>query len=135
MTDSGARPPRAVRMAWLAAGWLFFGIGVAGAALPGLPTTAPMLVAVACFARGSDRLHWWLLNHRGFGPPLRRWQEHRSISPRAKATALVMMAGSIVVLLYATEFPAWLLVTTIAFVLFGMVFVARLPHGPQEPSD
>ncbi len=122
------RRKRAVRIAWIAAGWIFFAVGVIGVVLPGLPTTGPMLLAIACFARGSERLHRWLLNHRLFGTPIRRWQRHRVIPIRAKVTAILMMAGSIAYLVWLSGLPTWIIIAFVGLVLVGVVVVLRIPH-------
>jgi uncharacterized membrane protein YbaN (DUF454 family) len=54
-----------------------------------LPTTPLLLLALACFARSSEKLHTWLLSHRQFGPFIRQWNETRSMSRRAKVYALI----------------------------------------------
>ena len=123
------------RLAWLAAGWLFFGVGIVGVALPGLPTTGPMLLALACFARGSERLHGWLLNHRVFGPPLRRWQQHRVISIRAKITAISMMAGSFAYTVWLSPLPRWGVIAVGGLIVVGVAVVLRVPHTVvEEPT-
>jgi len=126
------RRKRAARLAWIAAGWIFFGVGVIGVVLPGLPTTGPMLLAIACFARGSERLHGWLLNHRLFGPPIRHWQRHHVIPIRAKVIAVSMMAGSIAYLVWLSSLPTWSIIVTVGLVVVGMVVVLRIPHKITE---
>ena len=51
---------------------------------PGLPTVPFVLLAAFAAARGSQRLHGWLLAHRQFGPMIRDWQAHGAVSRRAK---------------------------------------------------
>lgn len=70
-------------------------LGVLGIFLPLLPTTPFLLLASACFARGSTRMHNWLLSHGMFGEYLRNYEEGRGIPARAKALALVMMWSSL----------------------------------------
>ncbi|MFD1809340.1 YbaN family protein [Gemmobacter lanyuensis] len=38
-----------------------------------------MILAAACFARSSPRLHDWLWHHRVFGPAIRDWRRHGAI--------------------------------------------------------
>lgn len=83
---------RAVRAVFVAAGFVFFGIGLAGVVLPVLPATPFMLLAAACFARGSERFYKWLLANRTFGPLIREWRQHRSIPYRTKMFAITLMS-------------------------------------------
>ena len=75
---------------WLA-GSLSLILGVIGVAVPGLPTTPFVLLAAACYAKASPRMHAWLLNHRLTGPLLRDWEANRSLTRRTKAIAVVSM--------------------------------------------
>ena len=86
----------------IAFGLLFVGLAVLGIFLPVLPTTPLLLLALACFARSSERLHGWLLSHRVFGPFLKHWQETRSMPRYAKIGAVVsiVVVGGISVLFF-----------------------------------
>lgn len=71
-------------------------LGVVGLFLPLLPTTPFLLLASACFARGSVRLHRWLIHHRVFGVYLRNVEAGNGIPLKAKIVALTMMWASLV---------------------------------------
>src|SRR3546814_2859167 len=60
---------------YLACGFLSLGLGAIGAFLPLLPTVPFMILAAFCFARSSPALEARLLEHRHFGPHIRRWRE------------------------------------------------------------
>lgn len=75
---------------WLA-GSVSLVLGLIGVVVPGLPTTPFILLAAACYAKASPRLHAWLLNHRLTGPLLRDWEKHRSLTRRTKTIAVVSM--------------------------------------------
>ena len=91
-----------------------------------------MLLALACFARGSERIHQWLLNHPVFGPPIHRWQKYRVISLRAKVTAIVMMLGSFVYVAWLSPLPKWAVIVIGCLIAIGMVVVLRVPHRIAE---
>ena len=94
MRSSRIHDSRLIRGIFLGVGILSLALGLLGIFLPVLPTTPFVLLAAACFARGSQRLHDWLLSHRIAGPIIHEWQIHRSMPPGVKPWAFVMMAVS-----------------------------------------
>jgi len=94
MADT-ARAGRLGRPLLLLFGWTNVGIGMVGLVLPGLPTTVFLLMALWAFSKSSARFHHWLYTHPRLGPPLRDWNEHGVIPPRAKLLAIAMMAASL----------------------------------------
>lgn len=124
------RRPTWWRALWLAAGLAALALGVVGVFLPLLPTTPFVLLAAACFSRGSTRCERWLLGHRVFGPMVRDWRRHRAIPRRARQLAFVMMAiGSGVA---ATTLPRlkWL---PALCCLAVAAWMARLPAREDLP--
>ena len=79
------------RAFYLGLGWCCVGLGFAGVFIPGLPTTVFILIASYLFARSSPRFHQWLLDHRWFGPPLRRFRASGGMPRSAKNAALTAM--------------------------------------------
>ena len=75
-------------------GLLFVGLAAIGIVLPGLPATPFLLLAVACFANSSEKLHKWILTSSAFGPVIRHWQETRSMPRRAKLYAIISIIVS-----------------------------------------
>jgi uncharacterized membrane protein YbaN (DUF454 family) len=66
-------------------------LGVLGIFLPLLPTTPFLLLASACFARGSVRMHNWLRTNPVFGKYLRDWEDGRGLPLRGKVVILLLM--------------------------------------------
>lgn len=73
---------------------LCVGLGALGAFLPLLPTTPFLIVAAWAAGRSSPELKRWLRNHPRFGAILRRWEDERAISPRAKRNACIALVVS-----------------------------------------
>ena len=72
-------------------GTIFVGLAAIGVVLPLLPTTPFLLVAAACYARGSDRFSNWLLGNRLFGKALRDYREGKGLPPRVKIWAISLL--------------------------------------------
>lgn len=127
-TEATARP--FVRVVLVGIGTASLALAVIGLVLPVLPSTPFVLLSAACYARASERLHRGLLRNRYFGPAIERWQTSRTISPRAKWTAIPLVAltigGSTV--LFIEE-----LLLRLALVGTGVlvtIFLYRLPTRP-----
>jgi len=86
-----------MRALFVVLGFLFVGLGLAGAVLPVLPATPFFLLAAACFARASARFYNWLLNNPTFGPTIREWRRYRSIRFRTKVWAIVLMSSMLAI--------------------------------------
>lgn len=104
------------------------GLGVIGIFLPIVPTVPFLLLAAFCFARGSDRLHRWLLNHNIFGPPIRDWQARGAIGRRIKLVASLSMAAGFGVAAYL-DLPVFVLAVQAAIMLSVAVFIWSRPEA------
>lgn len=72
-------------------GTVFLVLGAIGIILPILPTTPFLLLSAACYLRGSERMHRWLLNNRWFGSYIRNFKEGKGIPIKGKISALIMV--------------------------------------------
>ena len=86
-----------------------------------------LLLAAACFLRGSERRHRWLVSHPVFGPPIADYLSGRGLRPRAKAVALVSLWASVLlsVLAFVPHLAADLALLGVAAAV--SVYILRLP--------
>ena len=84
-------PHKARKVLYRGLGCCAVALGFIGAVVPGMPTTVFILIASYFFSRSSPRLENWLLAHRWFGPPLRRFRDSGGITKSGKAAALGSM--------------------------------------------
>jgi hypothetical protein len=108
------------------AGHACVALGLAGVFVPLMPTTPFLLLAAACYVRGSERHYRWLLNHRLLGPFLRNYREKRAIPRRAKLAALALMWGSITLTAWRVDRPV-VTAVLIAVAAGVSVFLLRVP--------
>lgn len=78
-------------------------LAILGIFLPLLPTTPFLLLASACYLRGSKRMHRWLLNNRVFGEYLRNFEEGKGIPRKAKIIAIALLWASLAFSIYKVQ--------------------------------
>lgn len=125
---------RLTRFAWQVAGGCCVVLGVIGIPLPLLPTTPFLLLAAYCFARGSERLHAWLVSHRCFGPPIEAWRRYGAISRRAK-----MMAGGAMAVAFGMAAvlgaPPYALAMQLVVLACVGLFIFTRPSPPNTATE
>lgn len=114
-----------------AIGIFFVGLAILGVALPVLPTTPFLLVAAACFAKSSPRLHKKLLSNKTFGPMIYHWRTSRSIPKKAKILSLTTMVLSVLWSCYMLD-NNMLRALVVLLVACPFVFVCRLPLANEN---
>jgi uncharacterized membrane protein YbaN (DUF454 family) len=115
-----------LRVLFAALGCFFVVVGIVGIFVPLLPTTPFLLLASACFARSSARLHNWLRTHRTFGRLLRDWEDGKGIPLRAKILAIAMMWPSMIYSMFRVGHPA-LKVMLFVIACGVTIYLWRLP--------
>ena len=89
---SGTRRPSSFKKGiFVVAGTISLALGTVGVFLPILPTTPFLLLSAACYCRGSERMHRWLLNNKLFGSYIRNYKEGKGISQTGKIFTLFLL--------------------------------------------
>jgi hypothetical protein len=122
------------RFLWNGLGFFALSLGMIGIPLPILPTTPFVILAAYFFSRGSPRFHRWILQHKRFGKMVRNWEEHGSISRRAKAfaTILILLALSMPFYFMAEKLSQTSKVVSVSLTAIGWSYIMTRPNGPQE---
>ena len=123
------------RWALISAGVLSLGLAILGVLLPGLPTTPFVLLAAACFAQSSPRLHQKLLAHRYLGPMVRDWESHRSLPIKIKWLSSSLMTAMVCLSAWQLQHRPWAALAVLALGGIGAAVVWRIPtRGNPERS-
>ena len=114
-------------------GLLCVGLGFIGVFVPGIPTTIFLIIALWAFTKSSEKLRYWLLNHKRFGPILNNWQEHKVVPRRAKILMVVLMSLAVILFYYSLQS----LILTIGLIIILVsvaIYVVSLPSKIPENS-
>jgi uncharacterized membrane protein YbaN (DUF454 family) len=85
-----------VRVIFIILGSIFLFVGVLGFILPLLPATPFLLLASACYVRGSKNLNDWLMNNKYLGPYITNIRDKRGMPRKAKIITLLVLWVSLV---------------------------------------
>ena len=106
-------------------------LGIIGVALPVMPTTPFLILALACFARSSSALESWLLNHPRFGTTLQHWRAHQVVPVKAKYAASIGMLIGFIFLLYSSP-PSWVIVLVAVVEVLVLTYLISKPSTPPK---
>jgi uncharacterized membrane protein YbaN (DUF454 family) len=123
------RPVRSksISALYVIAGSISLGLGVLGMFLPLLPTTPLWLLAAACYARGSQRFHHWLIHHPMFGETIRRYQSGEGIPRKARNKTLIILWATLLFSAWWVQHKPWLWILLAAVGVGVTIYLMRLP--------
>ena len=113
------------RLVYIIIGNIATVLAIAGAILPGLPTTPFLLIALWAFARSSDRLLAWLERLPLLREALveaRRFEERRTIRREVKVLAIAMAWSSVLITGLASSFSNPILLGIVGAAALGGTF-------------
>ncbi len=80
-----------LRKILIGSGTFFLILGIIGIFLPILPTTPFLLLAAACYAKGSKKFYNWLINNKWFGEYIKNYREKRGIPLSVKIISITIL--------------------------------------------
>lgn len=102
-------------------------IGAIGLFLPVIPTTPLVILAAACYYRGSERLHTWILRSRWFGETIKNYQAGRGLTRDTKVRAIFLMWTTIIISAWFFVSNHFVRVAMIGVAIGVTVYLVRLP--------
>ncbi len=93
---------------------------IVGIVLPLLPTVPFLIFSAFFFAKSSERMHTWLVEHKVFGKMISDWHQRGAIHRKAKYFATFSI-GLVILVSLLVELKAMIL--AIQFVVLSLVLV------------
>lgn len=110
-------------------------LGILGIFLPLLPTVPLLLLAVARFARSSERCYRWLLDHPRLGPLVAGYLDGDGVPLRAKVIAIATLWLSVSFSLYLAAPSFWVRLLLPVIAAGVTLYLLRLPTRDPRDSD
>jgi len=118
----------------IAFGSLALGLGALGVAIPVLPTTPFLLIALYCYLRSSRRLYDWLLHHRLFGRYLYNYVTYRAVPRNTKTGAMILLwFGLITSMILVDKLFVRLILLAVGIVVSIHILLLKTLEKVQEP--
>ena len=91
MTQEKTRVGKWLRALLIIVGTIFVGLGIVGIFIPILPTTPVLLLAAACYSKGSQRFYHGLLSNRWFGAYIDNYRQKRGMPLKIKIVTVALL--------------------------------------------
>lgn len=102
--------------------WLCLILGTIGLVVPGLPAFDFYFLAAVFAAKGSKRMHAWIVNNRVIAPILEQWQKERKLPLKVKIFSLVSMSIAACILIFTVPHP-WAVAVIILIMLMVQLWM------------
>ena len=86
-----SKPSKLKKSLFVIGGTIFLAFGCVGIVLPILPTTPFLLLSAACYYKGSERMHRWILDNKWFGNYIRNYKEGKGLPFKTKIFTLATL--------------------------------------------
>ncbi len=113
-------------------GHFFLVLGIIGAFLPVIPTTPFLLLAAYFYSKSSDKIHFWLMNHKYLGPSLKDWHERGEIGIKTKWIATVMLGLIMALRIPTLDIPMAVKAFAISVLLGVLIFIWTRPSRSSK---
>lgn len=117
---------RAIQLFLITAGTVCVALGIIGLFLPLIPTTPFLLLASACYLRGSERMHTWLLSHGKLGAYIRNFEQGNGIPRQAKIFTIATLWLSISLSLFLLDY-LWVRIALLLIAGIVTIWLIRMP--------
>jgi uncharacterized membrane protein YbaN (DUF454 family) len=84
-------------------GTVFLFLAALGIVLPLLPATPFLLLAAACYVRGSKTLHNWLISNKYLGPYITNFKDKKGMPLKAKIVTITVLWASLLFSIYRLD--------------------------------
>ena len=123
------------RILFLSLGTFFLTVGIIGIFIPILPTTPFLLLAAACYARGSKIWYDWLLKNKWFGTYIDNYRKGRGIPWKVKIVTLLILWTTIIWSAFSVTAIFWIRIALIVIALGVTLHILTIKTVRKNNKD
>jgi uncharacterized protein len=117
-------------------GFICLGLAYIGVVTPGIPFSIFIVIASWAFAKGNDRMHKWLYNHKLFGKFLTNWTNKRVFPFYAKISMVIMMSLSVLLLwLHNSNGTIYVAITCVLVAIWAWRYPSSIEEHDRRVSS
>lgn len=124
-----------MKIVFMILGFLFTGIGLIGVYLPVLPTTPFLILAAACFARGSEKFHRWLTELPLYRDNVEPLLEGKGMTREKKCKVLALITFLLAVCFVVVPVKHARMAVALVLVLHYYIFLKRIPTQEAATAE
>ena len=106
-----------MKYVYVSLGFIFAGIGGIGVMLPILPTTPFLLLALACFSRGSDKFNEWFVSTNLYKNNIEDFVTKRSMTLKNKIIILAFASSMLLIPLIVVDIM-WVKIFIVLLIIY-----------------
>ena len=118
----------------LMVGFISLFLGILGIVIPLLPTTPFLLLSAASFARSSEKMHGWLMNHPWFGKYIRNFQENKAIPLFTKIVSVSLLWITILISVFFAVKLFYIRLLLITIAILVSIHILRYKTTQSTPN-
>jgi uncharacterized membrane protein YbaN (DUF454 family) len=114
------------KVLFILAGSTALALGVLGTVLPVLPTTPLLLLALYCFAKGSERLNQWFQGTSLYKRYLAEYVRTKSLTLKQKLSVQILAGAMMVISFILIDSLVLRTILALGFIIHNYVFIFRI---------
>ena len=120
------------KVLFILAGSTAVALGALGTVLPVLPTTPLLLLALYCFAKGSEKLNRWFQGTSIYKRYLAEYVQTKSLTRKQKLSVQILAGAMMVISFILIDSLVLRIILALGFIIHNYVFLFRIKTREPE---
>lgn len=120
------------KLLYAISGFFSLFLGIIGIALPVIPTTPLLLLALFCFTKSSKKIETWFIGTILYRKYLRKYIDRKGLTKKQKIFIQVMASLMIALSFIFLKYWLFRILLLILFLIHNYIFIFRIKTLPED---